>query len=340
MEASGLAKPVEFPDGTGDSGLSAVFVLLPEFTLMALTGFIEALRHAADEGDKSRQVHCRWTVMGADYRPVRASCGIGVTPWEVYRPIPEFNYVVVVGGLTRGHAMIDDRTIAFLKEAAAHHKQIIGLCTGSFAMARAGLLDHSRCCVHRFHLEEFLDEFPHVVTRADLLYLIDGNRITCAGGAGVIDLAVELVARHCGRRTAAKVVSQMVYGEARSPRDPQTPLAGDEVAGIKDPMVLRAAMLIEENIETPLSVEELASRLALSSRTLSRRFHAELRQTPARYARGLRVRAAEWMLNNTSKQVTEIAHACGFSDASHFARCYRAEAGQSPTKGRRAIRPH
>ena len=76
------------------------FILSPSFTLLPFAGFVDTLRHAADEGDRSRQVHCRWTILGATLDPVRASCGAEIRPWQTYGDPGAFDYVVIVGGLT------------------------------------------------------------------------------------------------------------------------------------------------------------------------------------------------------------------------------------------------
>src|SRR5262245_18584753 len=75
------------------------FVLAPNFTMLPFAAFIDAIRLAADEGDRSRQIACRWTVMGEGAQPSTASCGVAITPWEPYRDAADFDYVVVVGGL-------------------------------------------------------------------------------------------------------------------------------------------------------------------------------------------------------------------------------------------------
>lgn len=137
--------------------LSGAFLLLPEFTLLAFTCFVEALRHAADEGDLSRPLHCRWTVLGPSLAPVRASCGVEMSPWELLRDPRDFDYIVVVGGLVRGHGRIAAAVYEHLRTAAKHGVPLVGLCTGSVALARAGLMRDRRCCVYLFHVREFLE---------------------------------------------------------------------------------------------------------------------------------------------------------------------------------------
>ncbi|MEQ9198843.1 MAG: GlxA family transcriptional regulator, partial [Rhodospirillales bacterium] len=98
--------------------LSVGILLLPNFTLMAFAGFVEALRLAADDGDGSRQINCQWTIIGPDLTPVRSSCGVEVTPWELFPDPVRFDYVVVVGGLLHTGPDASPAMAAYLKRAA------------------------------------------------------------------------------------------------------------------------------------------------------------------------------------------------------------------------------
>src|SRR5688500_13261556 len=112
------------------------FLLMPQFTLLAFTSFVEALRIAADDWDNSRQIACRWTILSTDARPISASCGVEVLPSSGMREPDEFDYLIVVGGLLRGHKEIDKRYYRYVAQAHAQGRGVIGLCTGSFVLAR------------------------------------------------------------------------------------------------------------------------------------------------------------------------------------------------------------
>jgi transcriptional regulator GlxA family with amidase domain len=190
-------------EATSRALLSVGFVLAEHFTLSAFALFIDQLRLAADEGDRSRQILCRWSVMASRPDPVKASCGVTVDRTSGFVDPRRFNYIVVVGGILHGGRQLDDATIAYLKEADAAGVTLVGLCTGSFVLARAGLMQGRKCCVSWYHYQDFIDEFPAIHPVADQLFVVDGSRITCSGGGGTADLATFLIERHIGRNGSA-----------------------------------------------------------------------------------------------------------------------------------------
>ncbi|CAO3361467.1 DJ-1/PfpI family protein [Azospirillum palustre] len=124
--------------------LSVGFLLTRNFTLTALSSFMDMLRLAADDGDSSRQRHCRWTVMGLGRELVRSSCGLDIAPWDDLRDVQEFDYLVVVGGLLDDGPQLDPTTQAYLREAVRKDVRLIGVCTGVFTLVEAGLMEGRR----------------------------------------------------------------------------------------------------------------------------------------------------------------------------------------------------
>jgi transcriptional regulator GlxA family with amidase domain len=317
------------------ANLSVAFVLLPEFTLSTFSGFVDALRIAADEVDRSRQLHCRWTILGPDRNAVRSSCGVEIAPWESFRDPAEFDYTIVVGGLVRGHNRIDKRTLAYLRQVDERGGSLIGVCTGSFALARAGLMKGYRCCVHWHHLQEFMDEFPDHRVEGHSVYVIDGKRITCAGGQSGVDVAVHLIERHCGRSLALKVTSGMVVEAARGPKHPQPRPQTKWFHEIKSGLVQRAILLMEQQSPAQrVEISDIATRLGVSMRTLVRAFQRTFDLSPSVFMRVLRMAHGRWEILNTDKSVGWIASDYGFSDASHFTRLFRKYYGVTPVAAR------
>jgi transcriptional regulator GlxA family with amidase domain len=309
--------------------IRVAFILAPDFTVLPFAGFIDALRHAADEADWSRQIYCRWSCVGPSTAPVRSSCGIEVRPWELFADPADFDYVVVIGGLMSGFHRIPGETFEYLRLADARGVPLVGLCTGSFALAEAGLMDGRRCAVHARHLQDLIDLYPRVIPVSDEIYVLEDDRITCPGGTAAIDLAVELLIRHCGKARALKGLAQMVVDQHREAHHKARRMF-DDVKACGDWRVKRAIDLMQEKLAEPYSIEQLAVRVSTSVRQLERSFAQHARLTPAAAWRGLRLDHARWRLLNTARTITQIADECGFADSSHFTRCFKDSFGEPP----------
>lgn len=303
-------------------------IMLRDFTLLPFAGFIDVLRLATDDGDRSRQRACRWTVMSNGGRPARASCGTAVQVDADFRPPRDFDYVVVVGGLLHEAPQADSATDRYLLDAANAGVPLIGLCTAVFTLVRLGLMSGRRCCVSWYHYWDLKATFPDVTPIADHLFVVDGPRITCAGGTGAVDLAAWLVARHVGRAAADKALHILLAEGARPADSPQPHVVIDRHA--RDPRLEEAVNFIEQNLSQPPHVEAVAERVGLSRRQLERIFRNEFGMSPWKYALGRRLRQAHLMLTQTEHSITEIAHRCGFADASHFSRHARSTFGAPP----------
>jgi transcriptional regulator GlxA family with amidase domain len=305
------------------------FVLAQHFTLTAFSSFVDALRLASDEGDRSRQIHCRWTVMSSNGRPVRASCGVEISGMSALVDARGFDYLVVVGGLLQPRPQVDEATLRYLRDAATAGVALIGVCTGSFILARAGLLKGRRACVSWFHREDFLEEFGDVTPITDRLYLIDRDRITCSGGAGVADLAAALIERHLGAETARKTLRVMLIDIPRTETTPQ-PMPSLARAA-RDERVRRAILIMEQNLSDPRSVARIAAQIGVSARQLERLFLAEMGVGPASAYRAMRLDYGRWLITQGARRVGDAASLAGFADSAHFTREFRKRWGEAPS---------
>jgi transcriptional regulator GlxA family with amidase domain len=307
-------------------------ILAEHFTLSAFAVFIDHLRLAADEGDRSRPLHVQWSIMSCRREPVRASCGVTLQPTSALLPPGSLDYVVVVGGILHAGPQIDETTARYLREVGATRTPLIGICTGSFVLCRAGLMDGRRSCVNWYHYQDFREAFPTHDVVADRLFVADGPRITCAGGAGTAALATHLIERHLGRALAHKASQVLLFDRPRSGSDTQPHPPLSETAS--EPRVRRALLLMEQNLTRPIAVLSIAEQLGLSVRQLERLCREHLGMGPASLYRRLRMRYANWLIENTDRSVTEIAIETGFADCAHFSRQFKDTYGLSPTTRR------
>jgi len=309
-------------------------LLAQNFTLSAFANFVDVLRLAADEADRSRPILCDWAVLSDRMDPVRSSCGVKVTPDTKLRPAGDYDYIVVVGGVMSDQAALSDAERSFLVGRVGEGVPVVGLCTGVFILHELGLLDGYRCCVSWFHHQDFVDRFDAVEPVSDQIFVVDRDRLTCSGGHGAAHLAAFLVARHVGQSAAIKSLNIMMIDEA---------LRGDEAQPTQqtprkatDELVKRAVLKMQQTLELPLTVGELAASLRVGRRTLERRFMADLGRSPAKIYLDLRLDKALSRLRKTADTVTEIGLAAGFCDGTHLARVLKAERGITPAEFRKA----
>jgi transcriptional regulator GlxA family with amidase domain len=305
---------------------------LPNFTMAPFGLFVDVLRLAADEGDRSRPIRLRWSVVAPTLAPVKASNGMEIAPWETLGDPARFDYIVVCGGLLRRRHDMDDQIEKWLQRADRAGVIILGLCTGTFTLAQAGLLTGRRVCVSWFHVHEFLDEFPDADVVASELMVVDGERVTCAGGRGAADMAAWVIQRHTTGSVARKALDILGVGtlQAGGQFQPRPPVAD----GIENEQVRRAVLILEERLDRSMRISTLARAVGLSRRQLERLFVEETGQSPGAFAALMRVQYADWLLRTTSKTATEIAVSCGYSDVAHFSRQYKAHFGMPPSVAR------
>ncbi|MFO1141155.1 MAG: GlxA family transcriptional regulator [Amaricoccus sp.] len=313
--------------------LTVGFILARRFTLCALGNFVDVLRLAADEGDRSRPILCAWRVVAATMEPVASSSGIAVQPDERLGDPARFDYLVVVGGLVDEIENLHPETVAFLERAAAAGVPLVGVCTGTFALHRAGLMQGYRACVSWFHHEDFLERFEGLKPVTDQIFVVDRDRLTCSGGVAAAHLAAFIVERHLGRARAAKSLHIMIIDEAAA----EEPQPGMPLALVTDDALVRRALLaMQQSIDAPLSIGRVVAQLGVSRRRLERHFRDALGMTPLAADRLIRIEQAKHLLVTTDRSATRIASETGFCDLPHMIKVFRTAEGTTPDAFRRS----
>lgn len=313
--------------------LTVGFVLSWRFTLCAFANFVDVLRLAADEGDRSRQIHCRWSVIAPNMQAIPSSSGIAVQPQETFGDPTRFDYIVVVGGLLDEPDRNSDQIDAFLRQAAAAGVPLVGLCTGTFLLFRAGLMKGYRGCVSWFHHKDFLSKFDGLKPVSDQIFVIDRDRLTCAGGASTAHLAAFLVERHVGRAPATKSLHIMMIPDAEKGESPQPGLTLD--FRTDDPLVNKAMLFMQQCLDMPLSIEQIARQLNIGKRRLERHFREALSCSPFAAFMEMRLTLVHHLLETSNKSIAAIAAETGFCDSSHLSRMFRRRFEISPQEFRR-----
>lgn len=323
---------MSLPDKHARNRLRIGFVLAKAFTLSAFAMFVDTLRLASDELDRSGRVHADWDVLGSTRNLVKSSCGVEVAPTARFGDPREFDYIVVIGGLLKTAAPIDAETASFLRAAGAGKVCLIGVCTGSFVLAEIGLMKRHEACVSWLHHQAFKDRFPDHRVVSDRIFNLDGERGTCAGGTSAADMAAFIVDRHIGKRAAQNAfeVLQIERPRQASAVQPRRPLSIE----CSDRRVRAALVIMEQHVDGDIGMDELASRLAISRRQLERLFFDQLNSSPAATYRRIRLEHARQMVAQTDAPFLNIALDVGFESASQFARAFKQSFGINPSEYR------
>jgi transcriptional regulator GlxA family with amidase domain len=305
------------------------FFTLRNFSMIAFSSAVEPLRMANYLA--GREVY-RWSIYSLTGEPVTASNGLSVAPTQQLDESSLPDILFFCGGINVPDA-VDSQLVRLLRRVARHRIGIGALCTGSYALAEAGLLDGYRCAIHWENLPGLRERFPRIEFSTDL-FVIDRDRCTCTGGVAPLDMVLHMITPRVGKTIAAGISEEFIVERIRNSSDNQhIPLAA-RLSG-SHPSVAQAAALMEANVEDPLSLEELARLSGISHRQLQRLFRRNLGITPAQYYTTVRLRRARQLLRQTAMPVMDITVACGFHSACHFSRSYRALYGHPPRQERR-----
>ena len=306
------------------------FLTLPRYSMIALSNAVEPLRMA---NIITGQPVYEWSIVSLEGTPTTASNGLQLSPTLPLEQMGPVDIVFVCGGVDV-QEVVTPKTLAALRRLAERRVPLGALCTGGYALAKAGLLDRYRATIHWENLSALREEFPRIQL-SDQLFSIDRDRFTCSGGVAPLDLMLHLVESRHGAHVSQLISEQFIVDRIRSEADRQyVPLRAQ--IGVSHESLIRVAQLMEENIEKPLSLDEIATATGLSRRQIERLFKRHLNCVPKRYYLQMRLRRARELLLQTSMPIIDITTACGFQSPPHFSRCYRAQFGCPPSAERQS----
>jgi len=308
------------------------FLTLPRYSMIAVVNAVEPLRMANLVTGKN---HYEWAFVSLDGKPTVASNGLHLAPTLQLADLPAVDLVFVCGGVQIREAT-SQALLAALRRLHKRGIALGALCTGGYALAEAGLLDGYHATIHWENLSALREQFPRVLI-GDQLFTIDRDRFTCSGGIAPLDLMLHLVKSELGPRVSQLISEQFIVERVRNERDRQyVPLRAQ--VGVSHESLIGIANLMEEHIEKPLSLDEIAAASGVSRRQIERLFKRHVQCVPKKYYLQLRLRRARELLLQTSMSIMDITTACGFQSPPHFSRCYRREFGRAPS-AEREVRP-
>ncbi|MBS7540156.1 GlxA family transcriptional regulator [Ancylobacter lacus] len=313
------------------------FLTLPNHSMIACANALEALRMANYVAEAPLYGWCVTTLDGA---PAVASNGLTLSPTVALAEAGPLDLLLVCGGIDVRHAVTPGLEDA-LRRLARRGTALGALCTGSFVLADAGLLDFHRCAIHWQNLSAIREEFPHIDFVADA-WVIDRDRLTCTGGVAPLEMMLALIEARGGRGLADKVSEQFILDRG-APSEPRPGARAMRPArprrALPDPTLARAVKLMQGAVDAaagagPPGVAAIAARLDVSVRQLERLFRRHLATTPAAYQMTLRLERARELLRLSPLSVTDVGVACGFQSAAHFSTAYARHFGRPPREDR------
>ncbi|QKC86904.1 GlxA family transcriptional regulator [Mesorhizobium sp. NZP2077] len=317
--------------------IELAILLFPGFSQLALHAFLEPF-HIANTVMRLKLF--KWRIAGFSTQPVEGSSGISVavdvTTDELNSRSPSRgpDHLIIVAGEQVGRRL-SPQCNNFLRMIARRGVPISALGTASWLLAQTGLLAGTRCTIHWSRLAAFSEVFSQPDIR-DTLFVKDGQFSTCAGELASFDLAVDMIANHVGGFTAQQVCRHATVEGQRSGTNRQTGPTGLAFAGVSDKLLM-SMRIMDENVECPLSMSEVAKRAGVSRRQLERLFAAHVHMPPVRHYLRVRVEHGKRLIEGTSMAIVDIAMACGFVSPSHFAKCFRLFNGVSPQQCRLTV---
>lgn len=322
------SQPAVRNDPPEDKPKRFVFVLLDNFTLLCFSAAVESLRIANRMANK--QIY-DWRIIGEGGDIVHCSTGSGFKLDGDLEDLTRDDVVMICGGIDIQSAT-SKRLLGWLRREARKGLVLGGLCTAGYTLAKAGLLDGKRATIHWENQDSFAEEFPEIdLTKS--VFMMDGNRLTTAGGTSSIDLMLKLIANDQGEDLANLVADQLIYASIRTDQDTQR-LSVPTRIGVRHPKLGKVIQMMEGNIEEPISPSILAKNVGMSTRQLERLFRRYLNRSPKRYYMELRLQKARNLLMQTDMSVINVALACGFASPSHFSKCYRSHYDTTPYRER------
>lgn len=310
--------------------IHAVFVVVPRFNITTLITMIETMRVA---NYLASSPMFSWEVVSFDGEELTASNGMMTTIAAAVDSLLPADFVFVLGSWGTEH-YTNRRLIAWLRRRARAGQRICGVELGCYIVARAGLLDGKPATTHWSWLSGFQESFDRVDI-SECLFTIDNKVMTCSGGLAGIDLMLRLIEEASGSGFSGEIADQMLHHPIRSASSPQRITMGRSTETML-PLVREAMTLIEQNIEEPLKVPEIASLLDVSQRQLERQFKKHVGCTLVQFGLHCRLQNARLLLISTNLSVRQIATASGFNTLSHFAYSFGKFFGRRPSEYREA----
>lgn len=315
-----------FPVREVEKTKSFAFLLLRDFTLLAFSSAIEPFRIA---NQLSQKPLYGWQVFSEDGRPVKSSSGIEVAVDAPLQAVDRNSILLTCSGNLKGGNPTSS-TLAFIRRHFRTGGSVGGICTGSVALAQAGLLEGRAFTLHWECHPGFAELFPRLEP-TKRRFEIDGRFMTCGGGAAAADMAISIIRQDHGDDFAMVVADMCLLRDDAGVNLNQRTSIGT-VLHTRNPGLIEIVKLMSDNIESPLTMEQLSEAAGYTARHIQRQFQRCIGQTPMGYYLGLRLDYARSLIAETDLTLFEISAASGFNSKAHFSKAFGCRFGVAPSK--------
>ncbi|WP_095153774.1 GlxA family transcriptional regulator [Pseudomonas sp. Irchel 3E13] len=315
---------------------NVAMVLFPDFLLLDMAGPMEVFS-IANRYLKAED-HYRLTTLGAVPGAIRASNGVSLLPDRVIDPDDAGWDLLLVPGGPGAYNEICPPLSLWLQGVAGRSRCYGSICTGSFILGHAGLLDGYRVTTHWHYTERLIRAFPTAQVETDQIYVRDRQLITSGGVTAGIDLALAVVAEDHGKKVAQDVAKVLLVvmkrqgGQARF-----SPLAG-AVAKEETP-ITRVQNHVLEHLEEPFGIPRMAALAAMSPRHFSRVFLREVNMTPMVFLQNARIDRARELLESSDLLLKTVAYRSGFGSVRYMRQVFSERLGVTPAEYREQLSP-
>ncbi|MET0976505.1 MAG: helix-turn-helix domain-containing protein [Leifsonia sp.] len=274
-------------------------------------------------------------IVAAEPGPIPTKLGFDIVVKEDLTAAADADLIAVPAFEVNGTKHVDPRLIEVVRAAADRGAWVLSVCSGAFLLAEAGILDGRRSTTHWMYTDELAERYPRTDVDPDVLFVEDGNVVTGAGTAAGIDAALHIVRKELGASAANIIARRMVVppqrdgGQSQFIQTPVVECKSDSFALVTEWML--------QNLDQDLSVDMLARKALMSSRTFARRFRAELGTTPTAWLNRQRLLRAQQLLEESDLSLEEIAGDCGFGGAAVMRHHFLKVLQTTPTAYRRTF---
>jgi transcriptional regulator GlxA family with amidase domain len=316
--------------------VTVAFLLFPHFQLLDLAGPSDAFGEVKvlSNGECQYEILTVGTTRGA----LRSSSGISIQPDRtIFDACPEFDTVLVPGGLGVFDILEDSTIAGWLAAQSRTSRRLAAICNGGFALGAAGLLDGKTVSTHWMDAARMAGMFPRAKVEADRIFVKDGSLYTTAGVTAGIDLSLLFIEEDLGKKMALDVAKYLIVHLRRTGGQSQFSPLLDVQAGT-DTAVAAIQEYILGNLNVEHTVASIAKRFNMSPRNLARVFGKAAGMTPIAFLNDARIDAVRRYLENTDLPIKTVASRCGFQSAESLRKLFARRLGIGPHEYKQRFR--